>query len=86
MLRKIEDYMTALPSDAIEYADDRLTYSLYRSKYYNFGPKSISPISQLSCAMFAMYNLVHQITSKLVADVINDRFFLKIILAYPLEY
>ena len=43
MFREIEDYMIALPSDAIEYADDRLAHPLYRSGYYNFSSKSMSP-------------------------------------------
>ena len=40
MLREIEDHITALPSDAIKYIDDRLVYPLCRSGHYNFGPKS----------------------------------------------
>ena len=51
--------MTALPSNAIEYADDRLAYPLYRSGRYNFGSKSVSPISYLSYTTFVIYNLVN---------------------------
>ena len=45
ILREIEDYVTALSSDAIEYADNRLAHPLYRSGCYNFSPKSISSAS-----------------------------------------
>ena len=58
MLREIEDHMTALASDAIEYVDDGLARPLYRPGRYNFGPKSASP-SQLSYTTFAMHNLVY---------------------------
>ena len=59
ILRKIEEHMTALPSNAIEYADDRLAYPLYRSGRYNFGSKSVSLILHLLFTTFAMHKLVH---------------------------
>ena len=59
MPRELEDYMTALPSNAIEYADYGLAYLLFRSRGYNFSPKSISSAPQLSYTTFAIYNLVH---------------------------
>ena len=46
ILREIEDHIRALSSNVIEYADNRLAYTLYREEYYNFSPKSIS-LSQL---------------------------------------
>ena len=67
--------MTAPPSDAIEYIDDGLAHPLYRPGRYNFGPKSASP-SQLSCATFTMYILVHWITGMSVINAINNRFSL----------
>ena len=67
--------MTAPPSDAIEYVDNRLSRPLYRPGRYNFGPKSASP-SQLSCATFAIYILVYWITGMSVINAINDRFSL----------
>ena len=76
MLREIKDYITALSSNAIEYTDNRLACPLYRSRLYNFGPKSVSPTSQFSYAIFTMHNLVYWITSKSVTDAINARFSL----------
>ena len=49
ILREIEGHIIALSSDTIEYADDKLTYPLYRPKCYNFSPKRMSSVSQLSC-------------------------------------
>ena len=45
ILRELEDYIIALPSNAIEYVDNRLAYLLYRPKHYNFISKSIFPTS-----------------------------------------
>ena len=44
MLTEIEDYMTALPSDIIEYTDNELIHPLYRPGHYNFSLKSSSPL------------------------------------------
>ena len=59
ILRELEDHITDPLSDAIEYTDARLTYPLYIPRHYNFGPKSISLVSQLLCTMFSIYNLVY---------------------------
>ena len=59
MLREIEDCMTALSSNAIEYTDDGVVCPLYRSGYYNSGPKSTSTILKFACAIFTMSNLVY---------------------------
>ena len=75
MLREIENYIIALRNDIIKYADNRLVYPLCRPGYCNFGIKSTSP-SQLSCATFTIYNLVHQIMGMSVIDTISDRFSL----------
>ena len=75
LLRELEDYMIALPSDAIEYADNRLANSLCRSRRYNFSSKRMFLILQFLHTVFTICNLVHQITSMLVIDDINDRFF-----------
>ena len=44
ILREIEDHITALSSNVIEYTDNRLAYPLCRSEYCNFCPKSASPL------------------------------------------
>ena len=76
MLKELEDYMIASPSNAIEYVDNRLTYLSYRPGRYYIGSKSIFPTLQFSHAMFTIHNLVYQITFISVIDVINDIFSL----------
>ena len=58
ILREIEDYIIALPSNAIEYKDNELACPLYRPGRYNFSPKSISP-SQLSHTIFTIDTLLY---------------------------